>query len=119
MGTLKDSNSPERFPKGILGGPLSILNDVLGISCKCFEDFSNGPKVAELRRFHTSPSGNVLIGLKEYVNRMKEGRNDFSYIIAEGLTAVSSSPFSEGLRKKGLEVLYVVTVRQVSEAWDA
>jgi HSP90 family molecular chaperone len=44
---------------------------------------------------------------KEYVDRMKEGQNDIYNIKGETVAAVSSSPFLEALRKKGLEVLYV------------
>ncbi len=36
--------------------------------------------MSELLRWHTSKSGNELISLKEYVDRMKEGRNDIYYI---------------------------------------
>merc|ERR1711977_392596 len=46
--------------------------------------------------------------LKEYVDRMKEGQNDIYYITGESIAQVSSSPFLESLRKKGLEVLYMV-----------
>merc|ERR1711908_167862 len=45
---------------------------------------------------------------KEYVDRMKEGQNDIYYITGESIAQVSSSPFLENLRKKGLEVLYMV-----------
>ena len=38
---------------------------------------------------------------------MKEGQNDIYNITGETVAAVSSSPFLEALRKKGLEVLYV------------
>merc|ERR1712190_23368 len=72
------------------------------------EDSTNRTKVAELLRFHTSKSGDEQISLKEYVDRMKEGQNDIFYITGESITAVSSSPFLENLRKKGLEVLYMV-----------
>merc|ERR1719325_220441 len=68
----------------------------------------NRTKVAELLRFHTSKSGDEQISLKEYVDRMKEGQNDIYYITGESITAVSSSPFLENLRKKGLEVMYMV-----------
>merc|ERR1712037_447095 len=71
------------------------------------EDSTNRTKIAELLRFHTSKSGDELIGLKEYVDRMKEGQNDIYYITGESIAAVSSSPFLETLRKKGLEVLYM------------
>merc|ERR1712151_615788 len=72
------------------------------------EDSTNRMKVAELMRYHTSKSGDEQISLKEYVDRMKEGQNDIYYITGESIAAVSSSPFLEALRKKGLEVLYMV-----------
>merc|ERR1712110_294184 len=72
------------------------------------EDSTNRMKVAELMRYHTSKSGDEQISFKEYVDRMKEGQNDIYYITGESIAAVSSSPFLEALRKKGLEVLYMV-----------
>merc|ERR1712100_224747 len=72
------------------------------------EDSTNRTKVAELLRFQTSKSGDELISLKEYVDRMKEGQNDIYYITGESIAALSSSPFLESLRKKGFEVLFMV-----------
>merc|ERR1712220_41337 len=72
------------------------------------EDSTNRTKVAELLRWHTSKSGDEQISLKEYVDRLKEGQNDIFYITGDSIAAVSSSPFLETLRKKGLEVLYMV-----------
>merc|ERR1712159_707492 len=72
------------------------------------EDSTNRAKVADLMRYNTSKSGDEQISLKEYVDRMKEGQNDIYYITGESIAAVSSSPFLENLRKKGLEVLYMV-----------
>merc|ERR1712048_647395 len=71
------------------------------------EDSTNRVKVAELLRYQTSKSGDESISFKEYVDRMKEGQNDIYYITGESVAAVSSSPFLENLRKKGLEVLYM------------
>merc|ERR1711977_632845 len=71
------------------------------------EDSTNRTKVAELLRYQTSKSGDELISFKEYVDRMKEGQNDIYYITGESVAAVSSSPFLENLRKKGLEVIYM------------
>merc|ERR1719398_598933 len=72
------------------------------------EDSTNRNKVAELMRYHSSKSGDEMISLKEYVDRMKEGQNDIFYITGESVAQVSSSPFIETLRKKGYEVLYMV-----------
>merc|ERR1719171_544255 len=72
------------------------------------EDSTNRQKIAELLRYQTSKSGDESISLKEYVDRMKEGQNDIYYITGESVAQVSSSPFLENLRKKGVEVLYMV-----------
>merc|ERR1712188_248972 len=72
------------------------------------EDSTNRTKIAELLRFNTSKSGDEQISLKEYVDRMKEGQNDIYYITGDSVAAVSSSPSLETLRKKGLEVIYMV-----------
>merc|ERR1711871_1053182 len=72
------------------------------------EDSTNRTKLAELLRFQTSKSGDDVISLKEYVDRMKEGQEDIYYITGESIGSVSSSPFIETLKKKGLEVVYMV-----------
>merc|ERR1712139_566544 len=72
------------------------------------EDSTNRAKLADLLRYQTSKSGDESISLKEYVDRMKEGQQDIYYITGESVAQVSSSPFLESLRKKGLEVLYMV-----------
>merc|ERR1712063_219376 len=72
------------------------------------EDSTNRTKVAELLRYQSSKSGDEQISFKEYVDRMKEGQNDIYYITGESIAAVSSSPFLESLRKKGIEVMYMV-----------
>merc|ERR1711937_230832 len=72
------------------------------------EDSTNRTKLADLLRYQTSKSGDEMISLKEYCDRMKEGQNDIYYITGESVQGVSSSPFIETLRKKGIEVLYMV-----------
>merc|ERR1712057_6230 len=72
------------------------------------EDSTNRAKIAELMRYHTSKSGDEMISLKEYVDRMKEGQNDIFYVTGESIAQVSSSPFIEQLRKKGYEVVYMI-----------
>lgn len=72
------------------------------------EDAANRTKIADLLRFHTSKSGEDQISFKEYVQRMKEGQKDIYYITGESRAAVANSPFIEALKKRGLEVLYLV-----------
>ena len=72
------------------------------------EDSANRSKLADLLRFHTSKTGEDLISFKEYVARMKEGQKDIFYITGESRASVANSPFLEALRKRGLEVLYLV-----------
>ena len=73
--------------------------------------------MAELLRYHTSKSGDEQISLKEYVDRMKEGQNDIFYITGESIASVSSSPFLETLRKKGIEVLYMIDPSTLFQAF--
>jgi len=72
------------------------------------EDTTNRNKIADLLQFHTSKSGEDMVRLKEYVERMKEGQKDIYYITGESRQAVANSPFLEGLKKKQYEVLYMV-----------
>jgi len=72
------------------------------------EDSTNRSKIADLLQFHTSKSGEDMVRLKEYVERMKEGQKDIYYITGESRQSVAQSPFLEGLRKKQYEVLYMV-----------
>jgi len=72
------------------------------------EDSANRTKLAELLRFSTSKSGEDQISFKDYIARMKEGQQSIYYITGESKAAVAASPFMEGLKKRGLEVLYLV-----------
>lgn len=72
------------------------------------EDSNNRNKLAELLRYHSTKSGEDLVSFKEYVQKMKEGQKVIYYITGESRAAVSNSPFIEGLKKRGIEVLYLV-----------
>jgi len=72
------------------------------------EDTTNRAKIAEFLRYYTSKSGDEMVSLKDYVGRMKEGQQDIYFITGESKQAVANSPFIEGLKKKGYEVIYMI-----------
>ena len=49
-----------------------------------------------------------MISLKEYIARKKEGQKDIYIITGDSRAAVAASPFVETLRKKDIEVIYMV-----------
>jgi len=71
------------------------------------EDSSNREKLAELIRYHTTKTGDKMCSLKEYISRMKEGQDKIYYITGENRKSLENSPFVEGFKKKGHEVIYM------------
>merc|ERR1719276_829888 len=59
-------------------------------------------------RYQTSKSGDDLVSLREYVDRMSEKQKDVYYITGETKKAVETSPFIEKCKKRNYEVLYMV-----------
>ncbi|XP_022235693.1 heat shock protein HSP 90-alpha-like [Limulus polyphemus] len=72
------------------------------------EDSQNRKKLAEFLRYYTSSSGDEMCSLKDYVSRMKENQKHIYFITGESRDQVSNSAFVERVRKRGLEVIYMI-----------
>jgi molecular chaperone HtpG len=72
------------------------------------EDSTHRVKLASFLRYESSTSENELVSLDEYVERMQEGQKGIYFITGESKKSVIHSPFLERLKKKNLEVLFMV-----------
>merc|ERR1711968_157057 len=73
------------------------------------EDSSNRTKLSKLLRFKSSfDDGEKWHSLEDYVSRMKDNQSSIYYISGSSMDAVKNSPFMEKMRKKNLEVIFLI-----------
>ncbi len=71
-------------------------------------DFANREAIAKLLRFESSLTGaGGVVGLADYVARMKEDQKAIYYQVAPSRATIESGPYIDAFKKKGYEVLYL------------
>ena len=79
-----------------------------------YEDMANREAILKLVRFK-STAQDGLVGLDDYIGRMKDGQDAIYYITGEEAEALARSPQLEGFRARGVEVLMMTD--PVDEFW--
>ncbi|MBB5351872.1 molecular chaperone HtpG [Haloferula luteola] len=70
-------------------------------------DFAHREALAKLLRFESSMTeAGKLTGLVDYLTRAKEGQEVIYYLVGSNRDQIEASPYLEGFRKRGLEVVY-------------
>lgn len=70
------------------------------------EDTMNRDKLMEMLMYSTTKTtGDEMVSLKQYVQRMKETQKSIYYITGENRSAIEHSPFLQKLKQRGYEVL--------------
>lgn len=72
------------------------------------EDSLHRSRLAQLIRYNSTLSPDKQTSLDDYITRMKQGQKDIYYITGESKAGVENSPFVEKMRRRGLEVLFLV-----------
>jgi molecular chaperone HtpG len=71
-------------------------------------DATNRDRLTGLLRFYTSRSGEQMVSLKDYVERMADGQDEIYYLFGEDLKSISRSPHLDVFKSHGIEVLFLI-----------
>ena len=80
-----------------------------------YEDQDQRENLLKIARLRSTVSGDELISLDNYVERMKDGQEAIYYISGESLEGLRRSPQLEGFVARGVEVLLLTDA--VDEFW--
>jgi len=80
-----------------------------------YEDPDQRENLLKIARLRSTASGDELISLDAYVERMKDGQETIYYISGESLEGLRRSPQLEGFVARGVEVLLLTDA--VDEFW--
>ena len=72
-----------------------------------YEDTDNKKNILALSKFHSSKSDDAIF-ISEYLERMHKNQDEIFYISSDTLDRAKTSPHLEGLKAKGIEVLFFV-----------
>ncbi|MGM0646641.1 MAG: molecular chaperone HtpG, partial [Thermodesulfobacteriota bacterium] len=96
------TNEPERYE--------SFWREHNKLFKLAYAQFEHQDKIKDLVRFNSSHCADAsgLVSLKEYVQRMPEGQSEIYYLSGQSREAIESSPHLEMLKRKNVEVLYLL-----------
>jgi len=72
-----------------------------------YEDHANRHQIVPLLRYYSSKSGEDLVSFEDYCARMRPGQRHILYISGRSKRDCSKSPYIEGLKRDGYEILYM------------
>lgn len=72
-------------------------------------------KILEICRFYSSKSGNKMISIVDYLDRIKHGQDKIYFLTGESIEKINSSPQLEAFIEKDIEVLFLTDA--VDEFW--
>lgn len=94
---IEEKTTFEKFYEGFRGT----------LKVACYDDAPNRKKIAKLLMFKTSKHGKTDITLDQYVKEMQESQKAIYYASGDSYSIIHKSPYLQGFRKRGIDVLYL------------